>query len=197
MEKKESKLYMKKKERKQAIFNEAKLIKKTCDHKVENELALDVIDAEKMLVKCKLCGERFSAKAIPQDELHHAIDVVLDAINSIKLKGEYGNRSYLPLETRKSLAVTQLLLESVPEFYKDYFLENLDENHYNSEYNNGPCEISSDGGLIIGGASKWNKPKKRNDIDSLLKKEKHKKHYNEKNNKDKDKKKKKNKNNWY
>lgn len=174
MQKNESKIFMKKKEKKQEVFNEAKLIKKACDHKIENELALDVIDDNNMLVRCKLCGEKFNLKSIPQEQLHESIKVILDAINCIKLKGENGNKSYLPFETRKSLATTQMLLEAIPGFYKDYYLDAVQMDSYDSDYSNGPCEISSDNGIFVGNTSNWKKHHKRNDVGNFLGKDKHK-----------------------
>lgn len=172
MEKKESKIYMKKKEKKQSIFNEGRLIKKTCDHKVEDSLSIEVLDNEKLTVRCKLCGDKFSIKPKSLNDVHNLCREMLDIINCIKLKGEYGNSSFLPFETRKQLATTQMLLESLPDFYKDYYLDNLEGDKYESNRSgfdsNGPCEISSQGGLLLGNSSNWKKQHKNKDIEDLL-----------------------------
>lgn len=188
MEKKESRMYMKKKEKKQSIYNEGRLLKLTCDHKVEDSLAIEVMDNDKLSVKCKLCGARFSIKPMGENEVHDAAKLLTDALNCIKLKGEYGSNSSLPFETRKQIAVTLMFLDSLPEFYKEYYLDNLEGNNMNSDRyeSNGPCEVRTDGGLILGNNSNWKKHNKHRDVEDFLglDRQKKKKHYNDRDDRD-------------
>lgn len=192
MEKRESKLFVKEKKKKKELIDKSKQKKYLCDHKIEEDLCVKAIDEDNKIVKCKLCGTEFRIDPISTPEIKEAIKTIKNVLNCIKIKGEYRNRAYLPLEVRNQFSTMELFFDALPEIYKELYVEkinNKDEEEHNS-YSfgyNGALELSSNGGPIIGGATNFKKKKKHKDVTSLL---------GEKKNKNK-KKKKKNNNSWY
>lgn len=178
MNAKELKDFNQKKEKKVEKITKEQIKIARCDHHKEGKkekttLLKPISEKNENLTRCSACKTKVDTTPMDIGELKKAIDLIFNAWQCI-----FMNRESTP-ETRDKKAEFQLNLESIPEWYENYYLDKLRESEekyadYDDNYN-GPQFVNSmnfRSGYLSPNA--FNERKKHKDKDKK-KKKKHKK----------------------
>lgn len=142
-------------------------IRRLCDHKIEDHMKVRATkNTEDQVVKCQLCGSKFSIKPVDEKEFLKAREVLLDMLECVKLKGETKHDYYLTDKQKEQIAETMVMIDNAWDLYKVQYLDKLESNNYQSKgfnFNPNGSNFNTNGGFFM-----LNQGQEKNFIDQLI-----------------------------